>query len=210
MHSDPIYSAIVYDFGTVIVEIDFGRVLRRWAEHAKTDPQWLFDRFHHGAAYQAHERGEISAAEYFESLRHEGLVMSDEQFTDGWNAVFGEEIAPTVALVKRLAPRVPQYLFSNTNRAHHAYFAARYPEALAPFRRQFLSYQMRLRKPERAAFDYVAREIGLETSRILFLDDLEQNVEGARAAGMGAVLVRTPDDVARALKPWLGEEAASS
>ena len=199
------FEAIVYDFGNVLVEIDFGRVLRRWAEHAKMDPQWLFDRFHHGPAYQAHERNEIDAAAYFESLRLEGLVMTDAQFEDGWGAVFGDEIAPTVALVKRLAPLVPQYLFSNTNRAHHAQFAVRYADALAPLRRQFVSYEMRLRKPERAAFDCVAREIGVAPSKILFFDDLEQNVEGARAAGMTGVLVRSPDDVARAVTPWLGE-----
>lgn len=201
---------IIYDFGNVLVEIDFGRVLRRWAEHANTDPKWLFERFHHGPAYQSHERNEIEAADYFESLRREGLVMTDEQFMDGWNAVFGEEIAPTVALVKQLAPRVPQYLFSNTNRAHHERFSVRYAEALAPLRRQFVSYEMRLRKPERAAFDHVARQIGVEPSRILFFDDLQENIDGARATGMAAVLVRSPEDVANAVKPWLGKPAATS
>jgi putative hydrolase of the HAD superfamily len=200
----PLIQAVVYDFGNVLVEIDFGRVLTRWAEHAKMDPQWLFARFHHGPAYQAHERGEIDAAGYFESLRREGLVMSDEQFADGWAAVFGEEIAPTVALVKRLAPRVPQYLLSNTNRAHHAVFAARYAQALAPLRRQFVSYEMRLRKPERAAFDHVAREIGVRPGRILYFDDLGENVEAARAAGMDAVLVRSHDDVSKAVESRLG------
>jgi putative hydrolase of the HAD superfamily len=204
MESDPIYSAIVYDFGNVLVEIDFARVLNRWAEHAKTDPRWLFERFHHGPAYQAHERDEIDAAGYFESLRREGLVMTDEQFADGWLAVFGEEIAPTVAAVKRLAPVVPQYLLSNTNRLHHAHFATRYAQALAPLRGQFLSYQMRLRKPERAAYDHVVREIGVEPGRILYFDDLEENVQAARAAGMDSVLVGSHDDVSRVVERHFG------
>ena len=44
-----------------------------------------------------------------------------------------------------------------------------------------------------------------EADRVLFFDDLPANVEGARAAGMQAVLVRSPDDVAQALQSWLGE-----
>jgi FMN phosphatase YigB (HAD superfamily) len=200
----PVIQAVVYDFGNVLVEIDFRRVTDTWARHAGMDPEALHKRFHHGPAYQAYERNEIDAAGYFESLRREGLVLTDEQFTEGWNAVMGEEIAPTVALVKRLAPRVPQYLLSNTNRVHFDYARARYAEALAPLHRLFLSHEMRLRKPERAIFDQVAREIGVPASRILFFDDLEQNVEAARASGMDAVLVRSHDDVSRAVEERLG------
>ena len=61
------------------------------------------------------------------------------------------------------------------------------------------------RKPDRAAFEHVAREIGVPAGRVLFFDDLEENVEGARATGMQAVLVRSPADVAEALRPWLGD-----
>ena len=195
---------MVYDFGGVLVEIDFRRVTDTWARHAGMDPDALYKRFHHGPAYQAYERNEIDAAGYFESLRSEGLVLTDEQFTEGWNAVMGEEIAPTVALVKRLAPHIPQYLLSNTNRVHFDYAAKRYAEALAPLRRLFLSHEMRLRKPERAAFDHVVRALGVEPARILYFDDLAENVDAARAVGMDAVLVQSHDDVSRAVQSRLG------
>lgn len=196
--------AIVYDFGGVLVEIDFTRVTAAWAKFAGMDAEALHKRFHHGPAYQAHERNEIDAAGYFESLRKEGLVLTDEQFLEGWNAVMGEEIAPTVALIRRLAPRIPQYLLSNTNKAHFDYCTKRYAEALAPLRRLFLSYEMGLRKPERAAFDHVSRAIGAAPARILYFDDLPENVEAARLAGMDAVLVRNHDDVSRAVEERLG------
>ena len=62
---------------------------------------------------------------------------------------------------------------------------------------------MGLRKPERASFDYFAREIGVPAARILFFDDTAANVEGARAAGLAAVHVKGPDDVRDAVRPWL-------
>jgi putative hydrolase of the HAD superfamily len=200
VESDPTYS-VLYDFGGVLVDIDFDCVVRRWAELSGRPFEALRPRFTHGPAYQRHERGEIELAEYFAALRGElGIDLDDAQFLDGWNAVFRDEIAPTVRLVRELAPRVPQYLLSNTNPAHHAYFARRYAAALAPLRRHFVSYQMGHRKPERAAFEYIARETSTALDRILFFDDTQENVDAANALGICAVLVRSPADVAAALE----------
>lgn len=198
--------ALVYDFGNVLVEIDFGRVIARWAELAAVAPAMLAPRFRHDAAYEAHERGEIDAARYYASVREElGLALDDAALEDGWNAVFGEPIAATIDVVHRLEGVIPQHLFSNTNAAHYAHWSRRYRAALSPIASHFVSHRMGSRKPERASFEHVARAIGAPIGRVLFFDDLPANVEGARAAGMQAVLVRSPEDVARALAPWLGE-----
>jgi HAD superfamily hydrolase (TIGR01509 family) len=45
----------------------------------------------------------------------------------------------------------------------------------------------------------VVKAIGLPAERIVFFDDLAENIEGARARGLIAVHVRSPDDVAEAL-----------
>ena len=197
--------AILYDFGGVLVEIHFDRVIRHWASAARAEYEAVRARFTFSPAYEAHERGELAAAQYFQALRGElGIAIDDAEFAAGWNAIFGDEIAPTVEAAHRLSGRVPQYLFSNTNATHHAGWSTRYARALSPLRRQFVSHEMGLRKPDRAAFEHIAREIGVAPQRILFFDDTAANVEGARAAGLEAVLVRSPEDVARALRPWLG------
>ncbi len=200
--------ALVFDFGGVLVAIDFDRTLARWAELAGVPFSGLQSRFSHGEAYQRHERGEIDAPAYFAALREElGVALDDEQLADGWGQVFVGEIAPTIALLPHLARRIPTYLFSNTNATHYELIAARYGESLRPLARHFLSSSMGLRKPERAAFEMLAREIGVAPGRILFFDDLEENVAGARVAGLHAVRVRTPQDVRRAVAPWLGSDA---
>lgn len=203
--------ALVYDLGNVLVEIDFGRVIARWAALADVSPDSLARRFSHGAAYEAHERGEIDAAAYYASLREElGVALDDAALEDGWNAVFGPPIEATLELVRRLAPAVPQYIFSNTNAVHHACWSQAYAAALAPVRSHFVSHRMGKRKPDRAAFEHVAREIGVPIERVLFFDDLAANVEGARAAGMQAVVVRSPADVAAALGPWLADSPSAT
>ncbi len=198
------FDALLFDFGGVLIEIDFDRVFARWAELGGVGFAQVKERFEHGEAYQRHERGEIGIEAYFASLRADlGIDLCDEDFADGWSRVFGSEIAATVALLPRLAARVPIHLFSNTNTAHYDYWSKRYEQALRPLGRRFISSEMGLRKPERESFEHVARELGVPAGRILFFDDTAANIEGAHSAGMSAVRVHSPADVKGAVRPWL-------
>lgn len=196
--------ALLFDLGGVLVRLDWDAVFEHWAACCGADPARLRRRFSFDEPYERHERGETSAREYFEALRGSlGIDLSNDDFRAGWERVFAGPIEPTIELVRRVDPAMPLYLYSNTNAAHHAAWAHDYAEALRPFRRAFTSHELGLRKPERAAFERVAREIGVPMERILFFDDTESNVEGARRAGLAAVHVRSPADVERALRPWL-------
>lgn len=197
--SEPV-EALLFDFGNVVVDIDFDRVTARWAQHAGCSAQAVLARYSHDDAYKRHECGDIDINQYFAALRGSlGIEISDAQFLDGWNAVFGGVIPGIEEQLRAAAARRPVYLFSNTNPAHEAFWVPAYAEVLEPFRKLYVSSTIGLRKPERAAFDHVARDIGVAPGRILFFDDALENVEGARRAGLQAVHVRSNDDVAKAL-----------
>ena len=89
--------------------------------------------------------------------------------------------------------------FSNTNNAHVEYFSQAYADVLGHFRDIFVSSSIGLRKPDAAAYDHVVKAIGVPADRIVFFDDLAENIEGARARGLTAVHVTAPDDVGKAL-----------
>ena len=192
--------ALLFDLGRVVLDIDFGKALACWAGHAICEPAQLRDRFPRGEIYHRHETGEISDAEYFAGLRTSlGIGISDAQFLEGWNAIFTGEMPDIAPLLARAAKRLPLYAFSNTNSAHVEHFSQAYADVLSHFREMFLSSTIGLRKPDAAAYDHVVKAIGVPASRIVFFDDLAENIEGARARGLTAVHVTSPDDVARAL-----------
>ncbi|HET9470652.1 MAG TPA: HAD family phosphatase [Usitatibacter sp.] len=192
--------ALLFDLGGVLIRLDWDAVFAHWARCCGADAAELRRRFAFDEDYERHERGEIDAARYFEGLRRTlGIDLSDAQLEAGWNALFAGEVAETTRLVAQATARIPVHLFSNTNAAHQAAWSRDYARALRPFGRRFVSSEMGLRKPDRAAFEHVARELGVPPGRILFFDDTQANVAGARAAGFQAVHVRSPDDVARAL-----------
>ncbi len=192
--------ALLLDLGGVIMDVDFSRVTQRWAQHAGCAPQKLAALYAPDDAYRRHERGAISDAEYFAALRVSlGIDISDEQFLDGWNAIFDGVIPGVSDWLEAACARLPSYAFSNTNPAHERFWSVAYRETLKPLRKVYVSSAIGLRKPDRAAFDYVARDMGVAPGRILFFDDALANVDGARAAGLQAVHVRSNADVAAAL-----------
>jgi len=192
--------ALLFDLGRVVIDIDFVQVASRWAAHAGCAPEDIAARFLRDEIYHQHERGAVSDAAFFANLRQQlGIDITDAQFLDGWNAIFVGEMPGIAPLLARAAARLPLYAFSNTNPAHIEHFSPVYAELLAHFREIFLSSAIGLRKPDAEAYDHVVRAIGVPAERIVFFDDLAENVEGARACGLKAVLVRSTDDVAAAL-----------
>src|SRR6202140_4294919 len=193
--------ALLFDLGRVVLDIDFNKVLDCWAGHAGCEPGQLVERFSSRAEFfHRHETGEISDAEFFGALRASlGIGISDAQFLEGWNAIFAGEMPGIAPLLARAATRLPLYAFSNTNNAHAEHFPAVYADLLSHFREMFLSSSIGLRKPDAAAYDHVVMAIGVPAQRIVFFDDLAENIEGARAHGLIGVQVRSPDDGAEAL-----------
>jgi putative hydrolase of the HAD superfamily len=192
--------ALLFDFGGVTTEIDFGRVVRRWSELAGRDLEPLWRAYKPGDVYWRHERGLASDEEFFGSLRDTfGVKLSDKQFLDGWNAIFIGVFPEIEAQLKAAAAKMPIYAFTNTNTAHERYWSVAYKDMLSHFRKIYVSSTIGLRKPDADAFAYVVEDIGVKASRILFFDDSAANIEGARAAGLQTVHVRDNRDVAAAL-----------
>jgi putative hydrolase of the HAD superfamily len=192
--------ALLFDLGRVVLDIDFSRAVACWAGHAGCTADDIVRRFVRTEAYWNHETGRISDAAYFESLRTSlGIALSDAQFLEGWNAIFVGEMPGIAPLLARAAKRLPIYVLSNTNNAHVEYFSVLHADVLGHFREVFLSSSIGFRKPDAAAYDHVVKAIGVPAGRILFFDDLAENVESARACGLKAIHVTSSGDVEAAL-----------
>jgi len=196
----PTPKALLFDLGGVLVDVDFSLALKAWSSLSALPAAELQRAFTFDDAYDRHERGEMTAHQYFAHLSARlQLRAAPEEVEAGWNAVFVREIAETRMLVEQARRKLPCHAFTNTNASHMARWSVLYPRVVLAFERIFASHQMGLRKPERPAFAYICRALALSPDAILFFDDSAVNVEAARAAGLRGVLVRTPQDVADAL-----------
>src|SRR5919204_1467498 len=188
--------ALVFDFGNVLVDIDFGRAFAVWAGAAGVAVARVKSRFRFDDSYRAHERGEIDIRAYFAALRRSlGISLTDEEFLSGWDAILGEPMPDIEPVVSELAAQWPLYVFSNTNPTHAARVASHYPSLMRHFRHFFTSCELGARKPETEAFARLAKRIGTAPERPAFFDDLEENVPGARNAGLQAFRVASAAEV---------------
>jgi len=192
--------ALLFDLGRVVLDIDFARAAARWAHHGKCDIADVNARFKSDEALRQYESGKIDEATYFAGLRKMlGVDITHEQLLEGWNAIFIGEMPGIAPLLKRAAKRLPLYALSNTNPPHIAHFSKVHADVLGHFRQLYLSSSIGLLKPDRAAYDHVVKAIGAPASRVVFFDDLADNIAGARAYGLTAVHVKSSEDVAQAL-----------
>jgi HAD superfamily hydrolase (TIGR01509 family) len=191
---------LLFDLGGVLIEVDPVRSAEYWARAAGIDVARLHGRSIAKEAFHRHELGEISEPAFFEAIRASyGLGLDDAEIAAGWNARLGDAIPGARVQLERAASMRPVYLFSNSNRTHRERWAAQHAGMLALFAACFVSCDIGRRKPDPAAFGTVAGLIGCAPGDILLFDDLAENVEGARLAGLQAVRVRGPADIARAL-----------
>lgn len=72
------------------------------------------------------------------------------------------------------------------------------------FDKLYFSSDLRVAKPEPEFFERIAADLDLPPGRLLFIDDLEMNVQAAREVGLHAVR-HDPDDGAAGLERILAE-----
>jgi len=81
---------------------------------------------------------------------------------------------------------MPTGVLSNLGDAMEAGLRARHPW-LEGFAHCTYSHRLGMAKPDAAIYREAARGLDVAVERVLFLDDREENVAGARAVGMQAV-----------------------
>ena len=194
--------ALLFDLGRVVLDIDFNKVAACWAGHAGCEPAQLVGRLSSPMILSSAMSSARSATPNFSKAcaARSASRISDAQFLEGWNAIFTGEMPGIAAHAGAGRQTLPLYAFSNTNRRACRAFLAGLCRRARPFPRDLLVVQRsgcESRTPQ--AYDHVVKAIGVPASRIVFFDDFAANIEGARARGLTAVHVTSPDDVAKAL-----------
>ena len=179
----------IFDMGNVIIDIDFKRVLGVWSHLSGTPLATLTERFKMGEVFQQHERGEISDEQFAADLCNEmGIALSFEQFSAGWHAVFVGLRPEVITLFQKLREEGHRVVvLSNTNRLHLDFWPQHYPEIEANTDAMYLSQNLGMRKPEPEIFQHVLEKEGFTADQAVFFDDVAENIEAARAAGIESV-----------------------
>jgi len=176
---------LAFDMGKVFVDFQWEVVCKGFCERSAM----AMEEFRVVLKYAAtlgYEHGRITTEEFVAALNRKiGSQISLEEFLELW-VVSYEENQQMAALLEALSKRLPLYVVSNTNEAHHSYLQRRF-NVERHFKEKLYSYQIGSCKPEPEIYLEIMRRSGLPAEQCLFIDDLEQNVAAARELGMQVV-----------------------
>jgi putative hydrolase of the HAD superfamily len=167
-------------------------VMRAWIAQA-------YDAGHDANPIRALERGECTEAE-FERQLAEQLIRTD-----------GGVVPPHGLLPKMFAASVFDEVMHDLMRAARRAglqtallsnsWGDIYPRHLFPelFDAVVISAEVGMRKPEERIFLLATELLGLEPAECVFIDDIQENVAAAQAAGLAGVLHRTAGETTERL-----------
>jgi HAD superfamily hydrolase (TIGR01509 family) len=181
--------------GNVLVHIDPMAFLRSLSIDTPENREYYQSKIADIA--KRYERGDDSTEIFFANLdllingrdrttrhNHGGKEdFSENEFRNAMVSIVGEPVEGMEEIVRRVGASVSLGLLSNTNPVHFEY-CLRTLRVLRHIPSHFLSYQLRAFKPEPEIFARVLGKISLPPGEILYIDDLAENVEAARAAGI--------------------------
>jgi putative hydrolase of the HAD superfamily len=182
---------IIFDLGGVLLNIDYNKTSTAFKALGFTDFDQMFSQFTANHLFENLETGNISNEDFLqEIIQSAPMPVTPEQVTDAWNAMLLDFRTGSLDLLDSLARKYKLYLFSNTNNIHLECFRGIFrretgkPLLDAYFNKAYYSHLIGLRKPYRAAFDFVINDAGINAADTLFIDDSIHNIEGAREAGL--------------------------
>ncbi len=195
---NPRDNGIIFDLGNVIIQLDFSDSLKHLASLTRLDPEVLLEILRHDPVHAEYEKGEISTGDFLARFsRMIPAKISREVLVDIYCGIF-TKILTGRPLLKDLSRRHNLYILSNTNELHFEYLKEHY-HVWDLFDGMFLSFQLRMTKPDPGIYETLIRRVPQDRDQLVFIDDLEENVRGAKKSGIDGILFRSVDSMVEQL-----------
>jgi HAD superfamily hydrolase (TIGR01509 family) len=188
---------IIFDLGGVILNLDFKRAEQAFIDMGMKNFNELFASGQVKSFFKDYEVGLIDDVQFIKELRNAaGAEHADEVVIAAWNAMLGDFPKERIEFLNGLKKKYRLFLFSNTNAIHLQSFRKTYTDSFPDswlddhFETAYYSHEIKQRKPDKKAFEYVLKQSGLKPEETLFIDDSLPNIEGAKEAGLQTIHLR--------------------
>lgn len=196
-------TAIIFDFGGVILDLDFREMNKCFVNLGVKDFEDMYSRKKANPLFRYLEEGKINEEEFYNRFRRTTRPgLTNEQIKVAWNALLAGYRKEALNTLTSIRHKYKLYLLSNTNSIHLAAFNKMYEEEIGKgslqdyFDKIYYSHEIGFRKPGKEIFEIVLKENNLSPSETLFIDDSIQNLDPAKELGLQTIF----------LKPGMGIE----
>jgi len=194
--------AIIFDLGGVLMNISFEATAAAFQELAGQNFQVLYNKHRQNPLFDDFEMGCITPKVFRDGLRKLlDQPISDEKLDWAWNSVLVDIPKERMEMVKRLRQEKRVFLLSNTNAIHKKAFDVMFDNVFPGqkiedlFEEAYFSHLMGDRKPNPSIYRQIVENHELIPEKTVFVDDLVQNVEGAKKVGLQGLHLQPPQTV---------------
>ena len=153
---------------------------RLWAA-LQTDPHW-----------RDWQEGRITPRQWHEHLiRRLKIALSFEEFCGAWNRALEPETILDETLFEDLGRRSSLALLSNTDPLHAEHLDRHFTFG-RHFSARIYSCRVGMSKPSQAIYQAALDALGLAPSEALYIDDVPEFVQAARAIGVDTIRFENP------------------
>lgn len=198
---------LVFDFGKVLVDYDFGRFLSTFIDNPETK-SWFMQATCNSEFVNRCDKGDETFEEiirdaqaHYPQWRRELQIFHDRQI----EALTGE-VAGMSELLSTLKGE-GYHLYGLTNWSNAVYAVMRKYGIFRLLDGQVISSEEHLIKPDPAIYHRLFDRFGLKPEECVFTDDKAENIEGSRAVGMEGIVFRDARQYERELRAIIDRNA---
>jgi len=179
--------SFIFDIGNVLIDFDLPLLLQMVSKNTEVPIEDLSGTWTQEDTV-AVETGKINSHDHYRKYADSiGLKWSYDVWKRVWMDIYS--INETgMALVKECkAKEFPVYILSNLAEYNKEAIEMKFSYFFNLFKGSFFSYELGLHKPAPEIFLSVCSTIKTPPEKCIFIDDLLENVHGARSIGMRAI-----------------------
>ncbi len=183
---------IYFDLGRVLLDFTHERGFEQIAAASGLTAQAVNDAMMKSGLSDRYETGELTSEEFHKAFcETTGSHISLDDLMTAWGDIF-DLMPATVALAANLRSAGNRIgILSNTCAAHWEFAARKFRVLDQIFDPVVTSYEAKSMKPDAGIYQAAAQAAACDPGNLFFVDDREENVEGARKLGWHAVLFQS-------------------
>ncbi len=191
---------VISDMGQVVLHFNNRLFFRKMTQYTSRSEEEIRAVTHaHIEIVDLFDQGKIRPEEFYQKAKT-GLEaeVSYEDFFAAYCDVFAVN-PPILGLLNKLKPKYKLILLSNTDVVRFSYIKRKFPELMI-FDGYVLSFDYGLMKPDPHVY-YAALELACsKPERAVFIDDIQENIDGAERVGIKGLLFTPEIDLEKALR----------
>ena len=200
-------TTLIFDFGGVLIDLDINQCILNFKRLGLENVEQYLNNFAQSGFFMQLEKGQISAAEFRNEIRKlTPNKLTDTQIDEAWCSFLLEIPEEKLEMLIELRKKFRVVLLSNTNIIHFPnseklLFTNKGRQLSEYFDRCYLSYEMKMAKPDLQIFKNILASENVQPNECLFLDDGLKNTLQAQKLGIQTYLVNEHEDLSFLLQP---------